>query len=209
MKSGVIDDLMRRGNGAAARIMGQPHMLHRPAGAESPVRSGTGRMRLPALFIAQRATPSGHGHPTFEGVFDSAYAEEGDYLVGDEATFFVATRQPLEPATCVRTNRVVSFGRTPAQPDGGAGGYGGVVRSTTSRLLTGWPASLIISGGGMDRAGIPAGVAVGGWSVLLPATPVRLQPGDLMTDDFGRAGVVSAAELSAYGWKLLVRQATT
>ena len=46
--------------------------------------------------------------------------------------------------------------------------------------------------------------------MLLPAFPgVVLLPADLMTDDLGRSAVVSAAELTALGWRLTVKQAIT
>lgn len=210
MQPGEIDDAIRRGAGTAARIVGEFYVLHRPEGTGSPVRSGTARMRLPAHFLAQRSAMPSHGHPTFQGVFDSAYARTGDYLVGETATYFVASRLWLEPVVCVRATRLASFARAPGQSVGGLGSYGGLVRAVTQIMLTGWPASVIEGGEGLDRAGLPADVVVGGWSVLLPLTPsVLLQPGDLMTDDLGRAGVVAAAELSERGWKLLVRQAVT
>lgn len=146
----------------------------------------------------------------FEGVFDSAYTRPGDYLVGAQFTYFVASRMPLEPVVCRRATRVVDFARSPGQAGGGLGSYGGLVRAATLRLLVGWPASVIDAGEGLDRAGLPADAGVAGWSVLLPPTPlVLLAPGDLMLDDLGRAGIVSAAELSDHGWKLAVRQAST
>jgi hypothetical protein len=210
MEAGAIDDAVRRAGGAAARMVGEPFVLHRPHGPLSPVRSGTARMRLPALFLPQRSTLPSHGHPTFQGVFDSAYARAGDYLVGAQFTYFVASRMPLEPVICLRATRLASFVRSPGQAAGGLGQYGGLVRTGTMALLGYWPVSVIEAGDGLDRAGLPADVSVGGWSVLLPPTPpVVLQPGDLMTDDLGRAGVVAAAELSERGWKLLVRQAVT
>jgi hypothetical protein len=38
---------------------------------------------------------------------------------------------------------------------------------------------------------------------------VVLLNGDLMTDDLGRTGVISSAELTDLGWRMLVRQTTT
>ena len=48
------------------------------------------------------------------------------------------------------------------------------------------------------------------WSVLLPPLDwLGLLPGDTMTDDLGRAGVVNAAEYTELGWRLAVRQAAS
>ncbi len=210
MRPGAIDDIVRRANGSAARMVGQPFVLHRPQGSISPVRSGTARMRMPALFVPQKAGLPSHGHPAFEAIVDSAYTHVGDYLVGAAATYLVVSKRPLEPLICVRTTRTLSFSRLVSQPAGGAGTYGGFARTSTDRVLTNWPASVIEAGTSAVRAGLPTDLLVGGWSVLLALTsPIVLQTGDLMTDDLGRAGVVAAAELSEHGWRLLVRQAAT
>jgi hypothetical protein len=205
-----IADLVRRGTGAAARIVGYPYDLHRPRGAGSPVRPATLRMRLPAAFVPQGAPMPTRGHPLYEGVFDSGYTLPGDYLVGPSLSYFVASQLALQAVLCVRTTRRLSFARPAAQAGGGLGTYGGMVRAATQPVLTDWPASVVAGGSGLDRAGLPQDVAVGGLSVLLPITlGIVLQIGDLMTDDLGRAGVVAEAELSEHGWRLLVRQAAT
>ena len=78
-------------------------------------------------------------------------------------------------------------------------------------LLTGWPASVIgSSGSGQPSADLPSDSSIPYWTVLLPAVPgIVLLPADLMSDDLGRSAVVSAAELTALGWRLTVKQATT
>jgi hypothetical protein len=89
--------------------------------------------------------------------------------------------------------------------------YGGVSAATAVLLCAGWPASVLTSGTrGVDSAQLPADGKPGAWTVLLPTIAgVVFAPGDLMTDDLGRTGVISTAELSALGWRLLVRQTTT
>jgi hypothetical protein len=48
------------------------------------------------------------------------------------------------------------------------------------------------------------------WSVLLPPIDwLALLPGDTMTDDLGRAGVVEIADFTELGWRLVVRQSTS
>jgi hypothetical protein len=100
----------------------------------------------------------------------------------------------------------------------GVNSYVGVQQLTASALLSDWPASVLAAGAG-GRGALPAdapGVigGAGGWSVLLPASPiggngVTLRTGDLATDDLGRTGVISTAELTYLGWRLHVRQATS
>jgi hypothetical protein len=48
------------------------------------------------------------------------------------------------------------------------------------------------------------------WSVLLPPLDwLALAPGDTMTDDLGRSGVVDSAECTELGWRLIVRQSAS
>jgi hypothetical protein len=63
-----------------------------------------------------------------------------------------------------------------------------------------------------DAPGVIGGA--GGWAVLLPAFSLNgakllLRTGDLATDDLGRTGVVSTAELTSLGWRIHMRQATS
>ena len=106
---------------------------------------------------------------------------------------------------------MVSFARAVAPSTTGVNAYGGVTATTTIPLLTNWPASVMgAAGGGQPEAGLPSDSTVPYWTVLLPAFPgVVLLPADLLTDDLGRSAVVSAAELTALGWRLTAKQAIT
>lgn len=205
-----IDDIIQRGRGRAAIAAGALHDLHRPTAPWAPVCGATAIMRMPALFLPTSTRMLNYGHPLFEATLDAAYTRPGDYLVGPQFTWFVASQAPLLPVLCVKAVRVVCIARLVAASAVGLASYGGVQRGSVAPLLTGWPASMVAHGEGIDRADLPADAALGGWSVLLPALPsVLLRTGDLVTDDLGRTGVVSSAELSDYGWRLIVRQAAT
>ena len=111
----------------------------------------------------------------------------------------------------MRAARVVSFTRPAALTNPGVSGYGGYTRADAEPLLSGFPASVLNAGmAGLDPTDLPSDVVPESWQVLLPAVcePV-LRTGDLMRDDLGRTGVVSSAELSDLGWRLLVKQTTT
>lgn len=138
----------------------------------------------------------------------------GDYLAGPAGTFFIAAQPALLPAVCVLTNRILTLHR----PDGavhlGVNGYGGVERKDEEILLDGWPASVLMEvrsqrGGGA----LPGEAGPSTWSVLLPALPAAasldLRPDDLVTDGSGLTAVVSAAERSELGWRLLITEAVT
>ena len=65
-----------------------------------------------------------------------------------------------------------------------------------------------VGGSGVVGAGLPARLPSGGWQVLMPAIPdVMLARGDIVTEAGGWVGVISSAELTAMGWRLVVREA--
>ncbi len=206
-----IDDLIQRGRGIAAWRVGALHTLHRPRTPLGPLASGTATMSLPALFAPSSGRAALFGHPLFEATVDAAYTQPGDYLVGPRLTWFIADQSPLLPVLCVRANRLLDILRPPNNQMVGLAAYGGLRRDTASIVLSGWPASVLTHGYGLDRAELPADAPLGGWSVLLPRLPGAVAPrtGDLLTDDFARSAVVSAAEPTEMGWRLSVRQTAT
>jgi hypothetical protein len=216
MQEDRLQDTIRRGLGRAARAAGSVCDAYRPDGAGSPLRPGCRYLRLPVLFSPAAGVHrvSAHGHPLWNAAFDAAYSRPGDYLVrkSDGAVFFIAAQPPLLPVLCVLTDRTVSFSRPSGPGVVGAGSYGGVQRATATTLLQTWPASVVAIGDGGFDASLPADMHPATWTVLLPGAgaddggPV-LRGGDLMTDDLGRYGVVTSAELSSLGWRLHVRQA--
>jgi hypothetical protein len=85
------------------------------------------------------------------------------------------------------------------------GGYSGFAVTTASPVIAGFPASLLEAGTRAGEADVRA-QKLGGWNLLLPALPVSPQAGDVVIDDSSQNYVVGAAEQSALGWRLLVRQ---
>ncbi len=215
-----IPDMIRRGLGAAARAAGAWCDLYRPQTASGPMTSGNRVLRMPAMFANPVGfnAPVGYGQAMWEGYFDTGYSRPGDYVSGPDGVFFIASQPRLGPVLCVKANRILSFARPAAPLAAGVNGYVGVQSAIASALLTDWPASVLAAGVG-GRGALPAdapGVigGAGGWSALLPAvrvagTVVLLRTGDLASDDLGRTGVVSTAELTDLGWRLHIRQATS
>ncbi len=209
-----IQDRIQWGMNAAARAAGATTDAYRPSNVGNPLDPSNRYLRLTALFTGMMGKflrPEGYGESAVHGIFDAAYTQVGDYLVQPSGTWFIASQEPLLPVLCVRTSRMVSFARAVAPSATGVNGYGGLTASTTTPLLTNWPASVMgAAGGGQPEAGLPSDTTVPYWTVLLPAfAGVVLLPADLMTDDLGRSAVVSAAELTGLGWRLTVKQATT
>lgn len=210
-----VPDAIRRGLGMAARGAGDWCDLYRAASPEMPIAPQNRLMRLPAAFVAlnnpKQAVP--YGVAVWQGIFDAGYTQPGDYLVGADGVFFIASMPRLGPLLCVRTNRTLTLERPNPPSVAGLSRYGGVTPAQTTVLMSGWPASVLNrqrdSGRGAlpaDAPGLPGGA--GGWEVLMPGTPgVLLRPGDLVTDDLGRRAVLSGTELTALGWRMFARQA--
>lgn len=214
MRQQRLQDRVSWASNICARTAGEWADAYRPSGISDPLAPGNRFLRLPALFTGaqgQFTRPQGYGDGLAHGIFDYAYTRPGDYLIQAGATWFIAAQEPLLPALCVRTTRVVSFARPAAPTTTGVNTYGGVTASTMTTLLANWPACVTgSSGGGQTAAQLPGDSSVPLWTVLLPALPgVVLLPADLMSDDLGRTAIVGAAELTSLGWRLTVKQATT
>ncbi len=214
MEGAVIQDRISRGLGTAARHIGVTTDAFRPKDPWNPLAKTNRFLRLKAAFSApdgRFGRPSGYGSSLWFGVFDSAYTRPGDYLVQDAGTWFIAAQQHLLPPLCVQSNRIVSFSRPQSPRAIGVNTYGGVFRPTAQPLLTGWPASVLTgSSGARPTADLPSDAESAQWTVLVPvAAGVTLRSADLMSDDLGRLGVVTAAELTDLGWRVVVKQATT
>ena len=208
-----LQDTISRALGRAAAVAGIWFDAYRPAGITNPLASANRFLRLNALLTPDSGDlkrPVGYGHATWSGIFDTAYTRPGDYLVSPAATWFIAAQQPLLPVLAVKTTRIVSFARPAAPLAAGLNTYGGLTIASAVPLTGPWPASVLAAGNGGQDAGLPADAPPGSWTILLPAIAgVALRNGDLFTDDLARAGVVSSAELTDLGWRLMVKQATT
>lgn len=215
-----VQDRIWRGQGQAGRVLGAECVLYRAAGPADPLQDANVVMKLHAAFVPAEggwnASP-GYGRATWEGIFDGAYAKPGDFLrrretragAGDGGIWFLAAQPLLLPNLCVRATRIVDLQRPAAAQAAGVNDYGGGSTTGTTALLSGWPAAVLDAGsGGAYQADLPTGTSLGAWTVLVSGFGgVTLRAGDHMTDDLGRTGVVTAAELSELGWRLHVVQA--
>jgi hypothetical protein len=213
MDASLLEDRIRWGLNVAARAIGVTTSAYRPHGPETPLTPRNRFLRLHAAFSDANGKflrPVGYGDALWCGIFDAAYTQPGDYLVQQDATWFIAAQQKLLPVLCVKTNRTISFSRPAPQSITGINTYGGVTAATVTPLMTNWPASVMVeSREGRPLAKLPDETSVSNWTVLLPGTPgVVIQSADLMSDDLGRSGIVSTTELTDLGWRLAVRQVT-
>jgi len=204
MDGSALQDRISRGMGVAARRIGMPYIVYRPRSCFAPLSS---RNRVIKLFAAFNAgdglfrRPGRMGDAVWWGIFDAGYTQPGDYMVSSTRTYFVAAQAPLLPVQCVLTNRLLTIKRpAPVIP----GGYSGMVAETAETILDGWPAS-VVSVSTRISGSLPE-TRFGNWSVLLPVPPLMPEVADVVGDDTGRLFVVGAAEQSAMGVRLSVRE---
>lgn len=202
--------LVNRGYALAAKRLGLPYAQHRPDGPADPVRPATLLRSLPVSFDANAyryTQPQKPGQATWTGLWDAALTQPGDYLVGADKTYFVASQDHLLPLTAVLCNAVLTFAR-PTGPTGfgAVEGYGGDVRGEEGTLLTGWPCSLLTGARGESSSSdLPSEPrADSGFTVSLPVLPdgLSLQAGDYATDESGSRYVIAGAEQTHRGWRL-------
>lgn len=211
MNGSKLHALIYKGRGKAAKHIGLTYTVFRPLASLQPL--GNRLVSLPAAFNSGDSTyaaPNLPGDAIWYGDFDGRQTVPGDYLVGEQSTFFVAGQQPLLPIICIECNRRLTVLREPSSTDVGAVGYGGIRRETQEPLLGGespdsqWPASILIGGRGEKAVGgLPGDVKSAGWRILLPpSVPVALRAGDIAIDDLGRRFAFDAAEQTDLGWRI-------
>lgn len=198
------------GNGKAAKRLGGTACHYRATSPFNPLEAQPMR-QLSASFVTDygymRAVR--FGQATHIGIFDAAGFEAGDIMVSDEGTFYVAAIPLLQPILCVRTERLVSIRRT-AQPghDAGLQEYGGTTAANERLIMSGWPASILLSRGGEHSPLKLPGDTRSAWhNILMPAfCDVSLHTGDFMTDEAGHRYVISGTEITDMGWRLTALQ---
>jgi hypothetical protein len=204
MDGAALQDLVSKGDGIAARRTGVPYIVYRSNGPLNPIISSNRIIKLFAAFapIDRAATgTNGYSAILWRGVFDSHYTAPGDYLLGPNATFFIASQWPAQPVLCVKPSNIVTISRPQINA---SGSYSGFVVSTAKQLISSWPALLTASGGRIPGT-LPES-HFGNWTAFLPALPNVPQIADVLTDDLGRCFVVGASQLSDFGWRLAMRQ---
>lgn len=213
MNGATINAKVWAGYAKAANIIGTEYQHFRPSSATNPLASGNAMAPLMVSLNAddpKYARPEVYGKATWYAVADGSQLQIGDYIVGIEGTLFIAAMQQMLPIYVVDCNRTVSVLRVSMGASSeGFVGQSGDTPSTEAVLMSGWPAS-IRQGGKAEQNGVrlPTDVKTPGWAILLPAwTGVALRTSDIVTDDLGRKYLVSSAELTEMGWRIVATQA--
>ncbi|MGC0907619.1 hypothetical protein [Pantoea agglomerans] len=203
---------VNQGNGKAAKRLGSTARHYRAASPFSPLDAQPLR-QLSASFTTDYGymRAARFGHAIRIGIFDAAGFKVGDILVSAEGTFYVAAMPLLQPILCVRAERLVSVRRTtPAGSDAGLQDYGGTTAANEKLIMSGWPASILLSRGGEHSPLKLPGETRSAWhNILMPAfRGLSLHAGDFVTDEAGQRYVVSGTELTDMGWRLTALRVT-
>ncbi len=126
------------GYGKAAKRIGFDYQQFRATSASNPL-SSTALQTLSASFTTNfsYSAPNKYGQATWLGMFDARLCLPGDFLVGQQGTFFIAAMQDTLPIYCVQANRVVSVLRDHQDQSVGLGAYSGGTRATEVSLMQG------------------------------------------------------------------------
>jgi len=205
------------GYAKAAQRLGLTCSQYRPTSSTSAAL-GTGNLlrTLPASFNAEDMSyskPNKYGKATWYCLADGSLLAVGDYLVQpDGSAYFVAGLQLHLPIFVVGCNRVVNILRPQGLTGVGAVGYGGNTDADETQLITQYPASILQgTKGEKSSVNLPGDVRVPWWAILLPVVPgaVVLRTGDIITDELTRRYVISSAELTDLGWRIVATQVET
>lgn len=207
-----IQKLVDLGFKIAADVTGFTYDLYRPTDPLRPLRLLDKIGPIKATFDARPslkfAIPPATNDATRYGIMDNAAVLEGDYLVGEQETFFVAHKSIFYAAVCFRCNAVLSMRRLIAP-----GGFGAVAdRSDASTgeatLFQGWPATLLFAGRGRGGAdNLPGDLPSPEYTINLPIIPgiPAPQPEDVIVDEHNRRFAVAWWEKGEVGWRIVAR----
>ena len=185
---------------------------YRPSSALNPITPMNLLRTLPASFNSKDMTyskPNDYGSAKWYCLCDGSKTQVGDYLVGDQGTFFIAAQQPMLPIMAIECNRVLNVYRQQTQSAAGINSYGGTTLQNRIPLMTGFPAS-VLKGAKAEKEGavLVGDLKLPGWAILMPAVPgVVFLVSDIITDDIGRTYIISSPELTDMGWRLDTVQA--
>ena len=194
-----------RGYGKIARKLGRPYAQYRASTAFNPISDQNKVGDLNCLFdpksefSVQRVAL--YGKPIWFAAVDRTTVEVGDYFVGGNGTWFIASMQDIAPTMAVKCNAVASIYRPGS---GQHDPYYPAPEGTQTDTLTGWPVSFLEGTKG-ERSVLngPLDTRVPWFDVLMPV----FNTGDVRTHDRlrlddGTEWVISSPELTELGWRM-------
>jgi hypothetical protein len=198
-----LQALIYAGYAKDAAHTGLAYSVYRAPTPITPIEPGNLIGTQYCRFAAEKRfeVPHKFKEPTYYLYADGREIEKGDFLVRDDATFFVADKQPLLPMQAVRCNDTVSIGRprwigTTTELDPVATWY------PVFRQLKKLDQKPVQATFGVSTSATP----IGEWFVYLPLTWTELRQGDIVTDVVGRTYSISSLDPTEIGTVMVMRQ---
>jgi len=209
----TINTKIALGLARAASIVGSAQALYRPTSSNLPV-TGIPFSNIYCAFdvrpdfkLFSTAQPN-HSYAAL--LADPTIVQRGDYLVGED-THFVARIEPLRPALCVLCDQTLDFLSGDTSTSAGTNAYGGRTSDTDVVIAEGWPVSMSVrTRGETDVTKLPSDTRAAYYDVLAPPIPgISLTFGMRVRDIASQDYEIVSAEMSHFGWRLLIGLATT
>lgn len=216
MSGAALQPLYDLGYSISASVLGTPYAQYRAAGPTNPTAAankiGTINAWLTTDAKLQGLAQPQYGKPVWYGAIERVGVNIGDYLIGQNGTFFVTSMSYPAAPSFSWCDRTVTITR-PDQPvniPGPSPVYSGDTSQTQSPVLSGWPCSqLQLSSGSTGRKTgmhLPSDASLPLAAFLLPATAPLAQFNDVITDDLNRRWYVQMVESSPLGFRLTAQQ---
>lgn len=212
MNGAAVQQYVNAGYAKAASFIGNIYAQYRPSSATGAAITQANLIDsvLPAYFDPQvnfpADNPRQYGKAALKAVIDPTAVIPGDYLVGPNRTYFVASIQDLMPVLVVYANESVTIERTVSNQNVGILPYGGERPSLMTPVLGTWPASVLLkSKKEKNPTGLGSDVPQTEMEILLPyATGVSplIEPADLLTLSTGIRYAIDNVELTDLGYRL-------
>jgi hypothetical protein len=154
-------------------------------------------------FAAEKRfeVPHKYKEPTYYLYADGRELEKGDFLVSDDATYFIADKQALLPMQAVRCNDVVSIGRLRYVD----------ITQVEDPIATAYPIFRQLKKLDQKPVSSTYGASTGAtpiaeWFVYVPIDWTLLKQGDIVTDQTGRRYAIGSIDPTEIGAVLVMRQ---
>lgn len=213
MDAATIQSKVYAGYGKAALRVGFVYQQYRPKFAVNPLQQSNLVGSFNAAFSAAKESqfpfdkPNDYEGILWSGLFDASTSKVGDYLIGNNQTFFIAGLQHLLPPLCVECSHTFSVYR-PTQPDSSVGlqSYSGVTPSDETLIASGFPGAMQWSREGQrPYLQLPSDAPKKiGWLIFLPPLPegVVIRERDFLVDDMGRRHLAMGIYVSDLGYRI-------
>jgi hypothetical protein len=207
----TVQTYVNLGYAQAASFIGNIYTQYRPNNTGPAIATRNYITNaLPAYFDPMTNFPADnprqYGMAALKAIVDPTAVQPGDYLVGTERTYFIASIQDLQPVLAVYANESVSIERIIINSSAGILPYGGERPSQMEPVLTSWPASVLLKGKKeKNPTGLGSDVPQTEMEILLPyasgVSPV-IEPADLLTLSTGIRYAIENVELTDLGYRL-------